>query len=102
VALSFPDGGIPRVITFGGQGSHQRRALVPYADDPGTGWRWVAMDSRFRDGFVGAMSQNAIEVEWIADDFPIRLRQLATLLGIELSAGAGPILAAAVELIQGR
>lgn len=99
--MRFPEGGTPRVMTFGGQGVHQRLALVPYADDPGTGLRWVAMDTRFRDDFVAAMGDDAIRVEWVEDTFPIMLRQLAELLGIELTVGAGPIIAAAVERLQG-
>jgi hypothetical protein len=99
--MRFPDGGMPRVITIGGRGTYPRLVSVPYADDPGTGLRWVAMDRRFQEGFVGAMGQNAVQVEWVWDTWPMRLRQLADLLGMELTAGAGPILAAAVERLQG-
>lgn len=100
VRMPFREGGIPRVITIGGQGTAPRLVPIPYADDPGTGLRWVAMDPHFTRDFEGAMLQNAAKVEWVLDSFPIQLQQLAHLLGIELTAGAGPILAAAVDHIQ--
>lgn len=95
------DGGIPRVITFGGQGRTQRAMDVPYVDDPTTGLRWVAMDRRFQNYFVPAMAQNSIAVRWVDDpDFLASFLALARLVNLELTAGAGVVLRAALDRLE--
>lgn len=101
--MRFPENStVPRVITFGNPGTPlpPRRALVPYTDDPGTGLRWVAMDQRFIDDLIPAMLQQHVAVQWIEDpDYLQALRELAQALNIEMAAGAGAILRAAVTRI---